>query len=304
MGIADTIEGIFSDKPQSSSLKGFLSKFNSASAPYVDQIDPLQTFDVKLAFFPTLWNPMLTKRAGKGTKLKQGLASAASNLLDNITGGLMSANSNDVNVLDMRNKFLCTGYFGNTTFLDYVARANSLVGGGADADVAQPQLILDLSYYVQNASLPQLTMPTTGNVDTSIGSFPINGTLVKPSQNTFTLTVINTKAPLMERVFYPWMREITMPFWAYNTQPYTTANITISFDKHTDLQYIFVGSRPSNIETIHPSNEASGIPTRSVTFLFDHMFVKSKLSTAESVSDKLKNIASSAVNDIGKSFGF
>lgn len=304
MGIADSIESIFSDKPQSSSLKGFLSKFNSSSAPYVDQIDPLNTFDVKIAFFPTLWNPMFTRSAGKGTKLKQAISSAASNLLDNITGGLMSSNANDVNVLDMRNKFLCTGYFGKTTFLDYIARANSLVEGGADADVAQPQLILDLSYFVQTASLPQITMQSSGNIESVIGSFPINGTLVKPSQNTFSLAIINTKAPLMERIFYPWIREITMPFWAYDSQPYTTANITISFDKHTDLQYVFVGSRPSNIETIQPSNETSGTPTRQVTFLFDHMFIKSQLATAESASDKLKNIASSAINDIGKSFGF
>lgn len=75
------------------------------------------------------------------------------------------------------------------------------------------------------------------------------------------ITFINTKLPLMERIFYPWLRETTMPFWVYADQPYTTADITIDFSKHTDIQYVFVGSRPSNIETVQPSNDL-GTPTR------------------------------------------
>lgn len=58
------------------------------------------------------------------------------------------------------------------------------------------------------------------------------------------MNFINTKAPLMERVFYPWLKETTLPFWSYDTQPYTTANVIVDFNKHADLKYLFVGSRP------------------------------------------------------------
>lgn len=64
------------------------------------------------------------------------------------------------------------------------------------------------------------------------------------------MNIVNTKAPLAERVFYPWMRETTLPYWSYTNQPYTTATITVNFEKHTDMQYVFVGCRPSNIETL------------------------------------------------------
>jgi hypothetical protein len=64
------------------------------------------------------------------------------------------------------------------------------------------------------------------------------------------MDIINTKLPLIERIFYPWLREVTLPYWSYNTQPYTTATITIDFSKHMDIQYVFYGCRPSNLDMI------------------------------------------------------
>jgi len=135
-----------------------------------------------------------------------------------------------------------------------------------------------------------------------LGTYPINGLYVKPSQNSFQLNIINTKAPLAERVFYPWMREVTLPYWSYDLQPYTTANIKVSYQKHADLSYLFVGCRPSNIETWEASNEL-GTPTRKVTLLFDHMFVLSENNTTEKWDDKLIGLGKSALNDIGSAFG-
>ena len=37
-----------------SNLQGFLSKFNSSEGLYVNQIDPLHTFDIKMDFYPKL----------------------------------------------------------------------------------------------------------------------------------------------------------------------------------------------------------------------------------------------------------
>ena len=41
----------------------------------------------------------------------------------------------------------------------------------------------------------------------------------------------------------------------------TTATITIDFRKHTDIQYIFYGCRPTNLDLIQPTQE----PNTSIT---------------------------------------
>ena len=58
------------------------------------------------------------------------------------------------------------------------------------------------------------------------------------------MEIINTKAALHERIFYPWLREVTLPWWSYDDQPYTTATVTIDFTKHNDVKYVFTGVRP------------------------------------------------------------
>lgn len=292
-----------------SSLKGFLSKFNSSEGNYINTIDPLNTFDVSMAFYP-----MLTGSGKKKNKLLQAVAGATKNLLNNVTGGILGSIMNDVDIMKLRTDFISDkNSYGNTTVLDYISRGNLLATddsgtsassffGGASESVMSPQLILDISYYVQGMQLPQISMPEGGSADTLIGSYTTNGSFVKPSQNTFLMTIINTKAPLMERVFYPWMREVTLPYWSYENQPYTTATITVNFAKHTDMKYVFVGCRPSNVETLQPSNEL-GTPTRNVTILFDYMFIKSDLKTNEDIKSKLVGLGTSALNDLGSAFG-
>lgn len=96
-----------------------------------------------------------------------------------------------------------------------------------------------------------------------------------PDSNNLQMDIVCTKVPLHERIFYPWMREVTMPYWTYVEQPYTTATITIDFKRHTDMQYVFTGCRPTMIEPLQPSQAASDSATRQVTFTFDFMFIKS-----------------------------
>ena len=101
---------------------------------------------------------------------------------------------------------------------------------------------------------------------------------MKPENNNLILKILNTKVPLHERIFYPWMREVTLPFWSYETQPYTTATITIDYSKHNDLKYVFYGCRPQKITTMQATQAKNTVNlTRDVTFLFDFMSVRSKL---------------------------
>ena len=83
-----------------------------------------------------------------------------------------------------------------------------------------------------------------------MGEFPV---ITQPGvypDGAFNMEIINTKAALHERIFYPWMREVSLPYWSYETQPYTTATITVDFSKHNDMQYVFVGCRPDSFNTI------------------------------------------------------
>lgn len=141
-------------------------------------------------------------------------------------------------------------YYGNTgsqdTFLYSLAKrllASSAHGFGTG------ELILQLGSYVQSMAVPQMVMPEAGKVPTLFGEFPVNNLYVKPDNNTITLTILNTKVSLHDFLFYPWMREVTMPIWSYSKQPYTTADITVKFDKHCNTRYVFCGCRPSQIQS-------------------------------------------------------
>lgn len=250
-----------------------------------------------MAFFPALCDVETCQSESNAKALGNMLKSAASSAIDNLTGGLVSAVAGDKDIMKMRTEYIGKA-IGQASIVNYIACAHSLTNDTATV----PQLILDLSYYVQNASLPQLTLDDGELIKTPMGQFHTHGQFVKPSQNTFQLNIINTKAPLLERVFYPWMREVSLPYWAYDKQPYTTANVTIKFDKHADFGYMFVGSRPTNIETLQPSNDL-GSPTRMVTFTFDHMFVTSKMKMSETVEEKLGGAVMGAISDLGSAFG-
>jgi len=60
-------------------------------------------------------------------------------------------------------------------------------------------------------------MEDGGVSDTFLGKFPLNGKSVGPDNNTLQMSILNTKVPLLERIFYPWLREVTLPYWSYET---------------------------------------------------------------------------------------
>ena len=296
------------DSYQGSSLQGFLSKFNSSAGLYSNTIDPLNTFDIKFKFFP-----------GYGEATKEGplelvgktLKNAAVNALDNMTGGLVTSLATQLgdnnSIEDLQKKYISED-IGKMTFVDYVARAHHMTGavgtfGGASDKASKPNLEIDFSYYVQDVQLPQITLKEEGTVETMVGEFPVNGKYVKPSSNQFTMNMINTKATLPEIIFYPWMKEVTSPFWAYDTQPYTTANVTVDYSKHADMQYVFVNARPSNIEALRATNDLQS-PIRSVTMIFDYMFVTSKkLAVVESAGNKIMGMIGGTLNGAGNMIG-
>ena len=125
--------------------------------------------------------------------------------------------------------------------------------------------------------------------------FPVNGYSLKPSGE-LQMDIVNTKASLHERVFYPWMRECVNPWWAYATQPYTTATVTIDFTKHNDVKYVFFGVRPKQIKLLDATQQPdSGNITREVTFMYDFMFITSELDIIESVANKLMGSAGALI---------
>lgn len=290
----------------SSNLQGFLQKFNSAEGLLADTIDPLNTFDVQFYFWPCIdpkneppgpWSLENIKN-----KTQVALVNGVSNIANNAFGGLLGqimALTND-SVINLRNEYLTDKNNGQMTLIDYISRGHKINDITSNGDLGQQlgnaigmsrkegttdQLVLDLSYYIQNAQLPAITTQDGGTAETLYGDFPITGRYVKPQSNNFSLNILNTKAPLMERIFYPWMREVSLPVWSYDKQPYTTADVRIGFEKHADVAYRFVNARPSNIDTYQPSNESNSSITRQVTFIFDYLFVESELKTQQSIGD-------------------
>lgn len=286
------------------SLEKFLSKFSS-SQKLVDQIDPLATFEVFMKFHPS--EEFGISNTSENTKKRlfdnEDVNKYATNLLNNASGGLYDSIFNKqenkpLNVEDSlfgeKEKF---NKKGEHTFIEYLAKTNMIVGsenyGTDDRKQMLTPLELQLGYYVQAITVPKIKIIDEKS-QTFLGDFAINTGAVIPDNNNLQMEIINTKLPLIERIFYPWMREITMPYWMYDSQPYTTATITIDFSKHMPLQYVFTGCRPTNIDTIQPTQEVNSTITRQVTFTFDFMFITSDkyLVISEQNKDINKLIAS------------
>lgn len=291
--------GAAAGKNSGTNLQDFLSHFSSSDGIWAKQIDPLATFDVSIKFYPTLGSE--NKKSwleNLGDNLLNSAKGTVKNLANNVTGGLLGSIMNNVDVMKKHAEF--AGSMGST-FLEYLAAANMLVGKedwiGENAGESVSPLEIQLGLYCQEITIPQILIPPGQTSTTIIGEFPINGMYVKTDNNLLQLKILNTKVPLMERIFLPWMREIVCPFWNYNTQPYTTATITIDFTKHSDIKYVFVGCRPQQIETLKAEQQASFQNlTRSVTMMFDAMFVNSDLKTCESLTDKLLSTGKTLFN--------
>lgn len=262
-------------------LDDFLSKFNNPQK-YVETIDPLGTFDVVFKFFPTI---DVAKNSGNGDaapKLLNALGAAAdkalTNALDSVTGGIYSSikGAGQPGVMQQRGEFTPGRY----SFMEYLLRSNLV----ADS-VSQP-VQLSLGMYVQSIAVPNL-QTNGGSQQTSLGDFPTAGGYVG-GNGALNMSVLNTKASLHERIFYPWLRETTLPYWCYDQQPFTTATITIDYTKHNDVKYVFCGCRPTEIKTLQATQQAdSGNIVRDVTFAYDFMFVTSELKTYDSAKDKI-----------------
>ncbi len=310
MGVGSNFVNSFidtvSDTNSGTNLQQFLNKFGSSAGKYAEQLNPLATFDVNIKFYPTISSKSIqnisTKDKIKGL-LGSTVTSMATNLGNNLTGGLLTSLLNKTTVESERKDF---DKAGEHTFLEYLAKANLLVGGENwfKSEQSVCPLELQLGFYIQSIVVPKLKIPDGAKIQTSLGEFSTNGNYVIPDNNNLQLDILCTKLPLHERIFYPWMREVTLPYWSYATQPYTTATITIDFNKHTDLKYVFCGCRPTSIDTIQPTQEPNGSITRQVTFLFDFMFIESNDTTVESVENKLLSTGKTLLNSAGKMMNF
>lgn len=278
------------------SLQQFLSKFSSTEGKHVNLINPLATFDAKIKFYPDI---DVTKNDSNGImgKIGSALKKSANDLVNNATGGLAASILNRKHsTMTIHNEW---EWRRKKSFINMLAEANLIVGGNSifgPEDIPMP-LEISLGYYVQSAVIPRIGMVDGGKMTSILGEFPANGLYIKPDNNQLQMEVLCTKLPLHERLFYPWMKEVTLPYWSYDTQPYTTAKITIDFSKHTDLKYVFYGCRPSQIDLIQPTQQPDGQVVRQVTFIFDVMAIQSnKLKSIDDPKHLLGDTAKTLLN--------
>lgn len=253
------------------SLEAFLNKFNSADGKYLYTIDPLKTFGAKIAF--NVGNGNMSNSSG--TPLQSGINS----LLNNLTGGLAGKF-----IASAKGEMKKSGYPG----IPEIA-ADSLFADGSGNT-------MDIRYFVQEATLPSISVPSDTPADTAIGSVQTHKMAVETDSKEFSMKILNTRVSLLDRVFYPWMREISYPYWSYATQPYTTATITIDMTEHNDISYVFLGARPTKIESLNPTNALDTNMARSVTFAFDFMYIDSQGKNVESIKDTIMNTGRSIIN--------
>lgn len=254
------------------SLEAFLNKFNSADGKYVYSIDPYKYFTVTVK---------LNDEGGDGysgntqTALQRGFNS----MLNNATGGLFGKVMNS-----SKSTMKTDGY----SSIGAVA-SDSLFEDGSNG-------VLDLTYFTQEATIPKISIPESEVSETVIGTIKTHKMAVETDSKEFSLKILNTKVPILERIFYPWMREVSYPYWSYLTHPYTTATVTISFQSHSDVAYVFLGARPTSIESINATNSLDTNMARGVTFAFDFMYVSSLGKNSETIKDTLANTGKSIIN--------
>lgn len=295
-------------------INSFMSTFCGSSHEYVHQLDPLATFTVTMKFFPCTGSSDITEPS-LVDKLVNSAGAAVGSLANNITGGLASA------IGGMANGSLMSqhdsSYSTETSFVDYLAPATMLGSSGqsgfagglmsslgvSGSASGMPQI--DLSQFVQDITVPFLGQQQGEESQSLLGKFQANGMFIAPDNNELMLTVLNTKLPIVEYLFYPWMREVTLPYWSYESQPYTTATTVIDFSKHADLQYIFCGCRPKTIQTLQPNNVVDGSALkRQVTLMFDFMFISSRsMQVQPSAGDILMGAAGELLGGAGNMLG-
>lgn len=149
--------------------------------------------------------------------------------------------------------------------------------------------ITSFDVYVQDITLPRLTVQSDESIQSVMGTFPTHKLILTPDTSTFTLNIINTGNPILETFFLPWMREIQSPQWVYKSVPYTKATFKVNMQSHTDLIYVFLGCRPTEIDTVSPSQSLPSSITRKVTITFDLMYVETPGSDKKNNSPTTNN---------------
>lgn len=257
------------------SLQAFLNKFNSADGKYAYTIDPLKYFNTRIAF--------AHGNMGSGSSALQ---NGISNILNNVTGGLVGKFKNAAN-----------GSMKKTGYPDIPSLASASLLEDTVGNT------LDITYFTQEGTLPGITVPSDTEAETAFGTLTTHKMAVQPDTKEFSLRILNTKVSLIDRIFYPWMRELSYPYWSYPDQPYETATITIDMTSHNDISYVFLGSRPVKIEAINPTNQLDTNMARGVTFAFDFMYIASVGKSTESVKDTIMNTGRSIINRAASTIG-
>ena len=129
MGLGDVVGKALGGKSSGSNLEDFLSHFSSSEGKWINQIDPLNTFDVSIKFYPTI-APKKEKKESTLSKIGSSLLGAAKSAvkegLNSATGGLVGSLMNSkVDIKKLHDKYDGIGQY---TFIEYLASANLLVG--------------------------------------------------------------------------------------------------------------------------------------------------------------------------------
>lgn len=162
--------------------------------------------------------------------------------------------------------------------------------------------IRSFGMFIQSIQIPEFNVNSDTTADTILTSIQTHKIILSPASNTITLDLINTRVPVIENIIYPWMMELRSPAWLYESRPYSVANITVSLTSHNNVSYCFLGCRPTSADAYNPSHDLPGVPTRSMSFTFDFMYLKleEEESMLLSMAKKLaKNLLNKGLKTIG-----
>lgn len=157
-----------------------------------------------------------------------------------------------------------------------------------EAKISMDTGIVDFTLFTQSITMPKIIASSATAVTSIVGNINTYSTLVRPSEPAITMSIINTKYPLIENVFLPWINEVKSNRWKYKNHPYTKADIHVILEHAGNIEYKLFGVRPVSIDLFNPSQDLPGKPVRNVTFDFDFI--------------RVDGIPSSAVKSIGSMF--
>lgn len=287
------------ETPRLGGLNGFYQQFGGLNQNPTQIIDPLNTFECSFRFYPNftsitdttqLIRYQLDKPDYQGRQdMKQVGVINVNNVdkdrtgYENYENGIIYKVLKNTNFKDIEPKIeeRRDTYFTNID-TDNDGIADEKTQTTRTYSQYKMDIEINLGIYIQNATLPNIEMEFE-TVQTQVGNFAIPGKIVKPSSNTFSIEILNMNTPIQENIFYPWMQETRLPYWAYSTMPFARATISFDFSEHSNIKYNFLGCFPTQIQALQPSQTPASSFTRQVTFAFDYM-------TVENVDNKFTNV--------------